>query len=92
MTSWSIDAKSMASVKKQTDKIKALRLTVKQTFATMGDRVSSDVLKALDKQMQLKHSDTKISELVDVSAVATGLCVVTMTSLFGTFPKNISEI
>jgi hypothetical protein len=73
MTSgWSIDAKSIASVKKQTDKIKALRLTVKQTFATMGDRVSSDVLKALDRQMQLKHSDTKISELVDVSTIATG--------------------
>ena len=72
MTSWSIDAKSMASVKKQTDKIKTLRLNVKQTFATMGDLVSSDVLKALDRQMQLKHSDTKISELVDVSTTATG--------------------
>lgn len=69
---WSIDAKSMASVKKQTDRIKALGLTVKQTFAMMGDIIESDVLKALDREMQLKHSSTKISELVSVSTTATG--------------------
>ena len=71
-SSWSIDAKSLASVKRQTDKIKMVGLTVKQTFATMGRVVESDILKALDREMELKHSSTKISELVNVSTVATG--------------------
>ena len=65
-SSWSIDAKSMESVKKQTDKIKALRLTFKQVFATIGHRLEPEIRRELRDNIKLKES------LVSVTVKPTG--------------------
>ena len=72
MTSWSIDAKSMESVKKQTDKIKGMGLTFKQVFATIGHRLEPEIRRELNDNIQLKDSDTLITDLVSVTAKPTG--------------------
>ena len=73
MTSgWSIDAKSMESVKKQTDKIKATGLTFKQVFATIGHRLEPEIRRELRDNIKLKESDTLVTDLVSVSVKPTG--------------------
>ena len=72
MTSWSIDAKSMESVKKQTDKIKGMGLTFKQVFATIGHRLEPEIRRELNDNIELKESSTPITDLVSVSVKPTG--------------------
>jgi hypothetical protein len=77
MTEWSIDAKSMKSVKKQADKISAMGLGVQTVFATIGTRLARDVRKGLNDEIHLKNqsSTTPIagtSGLLTVTVQPTG--------------------
>ena len=58
MTEWSIDAKSMASVKRQVDKISVAGLNVQQVFATIGTRLAREVRKELNSEIALKNASS----------------------------------
>jgi len=58
MTEWSIDAKSMASVKRQVDKISVAGLNVQQVFATIGTRLAREVRKELNSEIALKNTSS----------------------------------
>ena len=58
MTEWSIDAKSMKSVKRQADKISAMGLGVQTVFATIGTRLAKDVRKGLNEEIHLKNKSS----------------------------------
>jgi hypothetical protein len=59
MTEWSIDAKSMASVKKQVDQIAATSLTVQQVFATIGRRLEPEIRQGLNQHFILKNTSSE---------------------------------
>ena len=61
MTRWGIDPKSMASVKKQVDKIAVAGLNMQQLFATIGRSMEPDVRTALNDQVKLKNSSTLVA-------------------------------
>ena len=61
MTRWGIDPKSMASVKKQVDKIAVAGLNMQQLFATIGRSMEPDVRTALNNEIRLKNSNTPIA-------------------------------
>jgi len=58
MTEWSIDAKSMKSVKRQADKISAMGLGVQTVFATIGHRLARDIRKELNEEIKLKDASS----------------------------------
>ena len=77
MTEWSIDAKSMASVKRQADKISKAGLDVQTVFATIGTRLAKDVRKGLNEEIKLKNESSKTpvagtSGLLSVTVKPTG--------------------
>tara|TARA_Y100001949_G_scaffold160840_1_gene152706 strand:- start:1155 stop:1682 length:528 start_codon:yes stop_codon:yes gene_type:complete len=72
MTEYSIDAKSMISVKKQVDKIAATGLTVQAVFATIGNRLSRDIRSGLNERVKFKHSDRNITEVLTVTTKPSG--------------------
>lgn len=61
MTRWGIDPKSMASVKKQVDKISVSSLNMQQLFATIGRSMEPAVRTALNAEIKLKNSSTPIA-------------------------------